>query len=295
MDVAIIGAGELGGALAHVLARRDVARTIRLIDDAGRVAAGKALDIMQAAPIEGFATRCRGLDRRRRRPAGAAIVVIADRAGGGEWQGEDGLAAAEAAGADRRRARSSCAPARRSASSSSAASASSRFARDAAVRHRRRKRWPAAVRAIVALEANGSPRDVALTVLGVPPSQIVDPVGGCDDRRLRADPAARRAGAPAARGAGRGAVAAGPYALAAAAAKAIDGDRRALAPDRQLLRRARRRRAARARGPAALPVRLGPARHRRRSCCPPLSARGPRRARQRDAVVGESGRVGRWP
>jgi len=47
-SVAIFGAGELGGQVAHLLARRDVARAIVLLDDAGTVAAGKALDIAQA-------------------------------------------------------------------------------------------------------------------------------------------------------------------------------------------------------------------------------------------------------
>ena len=49
--IAIIGAGELGGALAHVLARRHAAAAVHLIDDSGRVAEGKALDLMQAAAI----------------------------------------------------------------------------------------------------------------------------------------------------------------------------------------------------------------------------------------------------
>ena len=48
-EVAIVGAGELGGLTAHALARRNAAGLIRLIDDAGRVAEGKALDISQAA------------------------------------------------------------------------------------------------------------------------------------------------------------------------------------------------------------------------------------------------------
>ena len=52
-DIAIIGAGELGGATAHALARSHVATAVLLVDDRGRVAEGKALDIMQAAPIEG--------------------------------------------------------------------------------------------------------------------------------------------------------------------------------------------------------------------------------------------------
>src|SRR5947207_2861409 len=42
-DVAIIGAGEVGGLLAHVLARRDTAAEIRLIDESGRAAALRAM------------------------------------------------------------------------------------------------------------------------------------------------------------------------------------------------------------------------------------------------------------
>ena len=87
--VAIIGAGELGGAAAHLVARHDLVQSITLVDETGRVAAGKALDIAQAAPIEGFATELSG-STDVSRAAGAAIVVIADRVGGGEWQGEDG-------------------------------------------------------------------------------------------------------------------------------------------------------------------------------------------------------------
>src|SRR5688500_7146357 len=89
-DVAIIGAGELGGALAHVLARREVASAIRLIDETGSVAAGKALDIMQAAPIESWTTRLSG-STELTTAAGAALLFVADRVSGGEWRDEDGL------------------------------------------------------------------------------------------------------------------------------------------------------------------------------------------------------------
>src|SRR5436189_4979806 len=81
-EVAIIGAGELGGALAHVLARTDVARSIRLVDETGSIASGKALDIAQAAPIEGFATQLSGTTDVAT-AAGASVIVVADRAGGG--------------------------------------------------------------------------------------------------------------------------------------------------------------------------------------------------------------------
>ncbi len=89
-DVAIIGAGDLGGALAHHLARRDIVRTICLVDDKGQIASGKALDIMQAAPIESFSTRVSGAQDIVS-AAGSMVFVLADRAGAGEWQGDDGL------------------------------------------------------------------------------------------------------------------------------------------------------------------------------------------------------------
>src|SRR5471032_885858 len=87
-DVAIIGAGELGGAVAHVLARRDIVGAIRLIDETGRVAAGKALDIAQAAPVEGFATQLSG-STDVSTAAGASVIVLADPMGGGEWHGDE--------------------------------------------------------------------------------------------------------------------------------------------------------------------------------------------------------------
>src|SRR5471030_2283172 len=89
-DVAIIGAGELGGELAHALARRDATRAIRLIDEAGRVAEGKALDILEGAPIEGFTAELSGTTDVTT-AAGAAIIVIADRARAGAWGIEEGL------------------------------------------------------------------------------------------------------------------------------------------------------------------------------------------------------------
>ena len=65
--IAIIGAGPAGGAIAHKIAARDRIREIRLIDDERGVAEGKALDILQSAPIEGFSTRLKGETRLWRR------------------------------------------------------------------------------------------------------------------------------------------------------------------------------------------------------------------------------------
>ena len=94
-NVAIIGAGSLGGATAHALARSNLVRSITLIDETRRVAAGKALDIAQAAPVEGFATQLSGATEVSV-AAGASIVILADRVTGGEALG-DGIGVIEIA------------------------------------------------------------------------------------------------------------------------------------------------------------------------------------------------------
>jgi malate dehydrogenase len=89
--IAIIGAGPIGGTLAHALSRRGRISELRLIDPAGTTAQGKALDILQSAPIEGFATRVKGFVRLDD-AAGADVVAIADGGDGQEHGGETGLA-----------------------------------------------------------------------------------------------------------------------------------------------------------------------------------------------------------
>jgi len=90
--VAIVGSGPLGGTIAHKLAVRGRVREVRLIDAQERVAQGKALDILQSSPIEGFCTHVVGTGSLAA-VSGAAAVVIADQAGTGEEHaGESGLA-----------------------------------------------------------------------------------------------------------------------------------------------------------------------------------------------------------
>src|SRR5687767_10975229 len=90
--VCIIGAGELGGAVAHALARGERAGRVVLIDAAGSVAAGKALDIQQSGAVEGSHAQLTGTDDFTRVTACDACVV-ADRSGpSGEWRGDEGLA-----------------------------------------------------------------------------------------------------------------------------------------------------------------------------------------------------------
>jgi malate dehydrogenase len=254
-EVAIVGAGELGGALAHVLARRDAVRTIRLIDDSGRVAEGKALDIAQAAPVEGFATQLSGSSDWAT-GAGARVIVVADRFGRGEWSGDEGLQLVGQLARSAPAAVILC------------AGATQRELVDRGVRELRIGRMrlfgsaPEAraggVRALVALAANGSPRDVSLSVLGIPPSHTVIPwedatLGGFALTRILDEPSRRRIAARVAP-----LWPPGPYALATAAALAIEAiggrTRRIVssfvAPDTSAGVQSRT---------AALPVRLGPA------------------------------------
>jgi malate dehydrogenase len=89
--VAIIGAGEIGALTARSLAALELVRAIRLIDAYRTTAAGKALDLAQAQPIDGSDTGVFG-STELADAAGADVVVLADRAdGSGEWRGDDGL------------------------------------------------------------------------------------------------------------------------------------------------------------------------------------------------------------
>ena len=89
--VAIIGAGPLGGALAHALAGRSRIDEVRLIDPQGRIAEGKALDIIQSGPIEQFSTRGTAATTYAA-AAGADVIAFADGAADGEVRDESGLA-----------------------------------------------------------------------------------------------------------------------------------------------------------------------------------------------------------
>jgi len=89
--VAIIGAGALGGTLAHALAARGRVGEVRLIDPEGRIAEGKALDILQSAPVEQWNTRV-GAATALTAAAGADVIVFADLVTAGEIGGEAGLA-----------------------------------------------------------------------------------------------------------------------------------------------------------------------------------------------------------
>jgi hypothetical protein len=75
--VAILGAGPLGGALAYALACRGRFDEVRLIDPEKTLAAGKALDILQSGPVDGYSTRVTG-SASLEAAAGAWVTLLAD-------------------------------------------------------------------------------------------------------------------------------------------------------------------------------------------------------------------------
>jgi malate dehydrogenase len=169
--IAIIGAGPIGGSLAHKLAQRSKVGEVRLIDSAGGVAHGKALDILQSAPIEGFGARVTAADSINAAAGADAIILADDASGQGEHSGEAGLALVRQLAAFEVNAPIVCAGATQ---------------RDLMMKVTGELRFPAAriigsapfalesaLRAFAGLMIDGSGVEVSLRVVGVPPGAAV--------------------------------------------------------------------------------------------------------------------------
>ena len=216
----ILGAGEIGGALARQLAAVDLVSRIVLVDDLANVAAGKALDVAQSSAVDRYHTTMSGTADVAA-VVGAAVVVIADTAAqpSTEWKDEGGLALVRRVAGLNQLAPIICAGAAQF-------SLVERGVNELGVsRMRLFGSAPEALRsaiiAIVALEAGAAPLDISLSVLGRPPHQVIVPwdeaaiAGRCATQVLSAAQLARldariaRLWPPA------------PYTLAAAATRLI--------------------------------------------------------------------------
>lgn len=172
--VAIIGAGDIGGALARQLAAVDLVSRIVIVDDLASVAAGKALDVQQSAPVDGYHTTLTGTADLAA-VVGAVAVVIADgaKAPVTEWKDEAGLALVKRVAGLNQRAPIVCA-------GPSQGSLVEKAVSEAGIPRTRvfgsaPEALRAAVIALTALEAGAAPIDISLSVLGRPPQQIVVP------------------------------------------------------------------------------------------------------------------------
>ena len=173
-SIVILGAGELGGALARQLAAKNVASRIVIVDEARTVAEGKALDIRQASPIDGYHAEVVGSSDEST-VVGADAIVLADRASGSaaEWQGDLGLALVQRVAYLNQGAMIVCAGAMQ-------VDIVERGVREAGM-HRARLFGSAAeglrsaIVAMTALEAGCNPSEVSLIVVGRPPNEIIVP------------------------------------------------------------------------------------------------------------------------
>jgi malate dehydrogenase len=212
--IAVIGAGELGATLARRLAAGEVFRRVLLLDtDVGK-AKGKALDILQSGPVEGFDTLVEG---GALEPLGAVdAVVLADPPAL-----DPGRLPSEAAEIlDRARGALGHGPLVVAGGHPSLVELAVErgFARDRVIGSAP-VAITSAVRRELALALDGRARDVAAIVIGRPPGQLVLPrgtalLGGLPIERL--SPSAARVAL--ARVAGRWP---GPTALAAAAVRVL--------------------------------------------------------------------------
>ena len=171
---AILGAGDIGGALARQLAAIDVVNRIVIVDDLANVAAGKALDVAQSAPVDRYHTLMSGTADVAA-VVGAVAVIIADGAAGPvtEWKDEAGLALVKRVAGLNQRAPIICAGALQ-------ASLVERGVNELGISRMRLfgsapEALRSAITAIVSLEAGAAPQDISLSVLGRPAQQIIVP------------------------------------------------------------------------------------------------------------------------
>ena len=60
--ISLIGAGQIGGTLAHLIGIKELVKEVVLFDVAGGIAKGKALDIAQSSSVDGFNVKLSGTD-----------------------------------------------------------------------------------------------------------------------------------------------------------------------------------------------------------------------------------------
>ncbi len=76
MKVTVVGAGNVGATCADVLAYREIANEVVLVDIKEGLAEGKALDIWEKSPINLYDTRTVGSTNDYSKTAGSSVVVI---------------------------------------------------------------------------------------------------------------------------------------------------------------------------------------------------------------------------
>ncbi|HLT23737.1 MAG TPA: malate dehydrogenase [Ignavibacteria bacterium] len=76
MKITVVGAGNVGATVANVVAEKELANEVVLLDIKEGIAEGKSLDIWQTAPINSYDTRVIGSTNDYSATAGSEVVVI---------------------------------------------------------------------------------------------------------------------------------------------------------------------------------------------------------------------------
>lgn len=76
MKVTVVGAGNVGATCANVIAHKELANEVVLVDIKEGLAEGKALDIWETSPINLYDTRTIGSTNNYSKTAGSDVVVI---------------------------------------------------------------------------------------------------------------------------------------------------------------------------------------------------------------------------
>jgi len=75
--ISLIGAGQIGGTLAHLIGIKELANEVVLFDVASGIAKGKALDIAQSSSVDGFDVKFSGTDNYKDIKNSDVIIVTA--------------------------------------------------------------------------------------------------------------------------------------------------------------------------------------------------------------------------
>tara|TARA_Y100000768_G_scaffold386906_1_gene376491 strand:- start:665 stop:1627 length:963 start_codon:yes stop_codon:yes gene_type:complete len=75
--ISLIGAGQIGGTLAHLIGTKELANEVVLFDVASGIAKGKALDIAQSSSVDGFNVKFLGTDNYKDIKDSDVIIITA--------------------------------------------------------------------------------------------------------------------------------------------------------------------------------------------------------------------------
>ena len=75
--ISLIGAGQIGGTLAHLIGTKELVNEVVLFDVASGIAKGKALDIAQSSSVDGFNVKFSGTDNYKDIKNSDVIIITA--------------------------------------------------------------------------------------------------------------------------------------------------------------------------------------------------------------------------